>query len=98
MDMRSGLEGLQSLLGVHLAERVSTNRTGTASVSTSDTLSFDHATLSSAGTEVAHSVADDGVRSAKVLTVQSAIAAGTYRVPASAVAGKIIDSMLHGGK
>ena len=81
-----------------MPEALAPSRPGSASVSTSGMLPFDHATLSSAGTEVAQAAADDGIRSAKVLAVQSAIAAGTYRVPSSAVAGKIIDSMLQGGK
>jgi anti-sigma28 factor (negative regulator of flagellin synthesis) len=38
------------------------------------------------------------VRADKVASVQAAIAAGTYNVPASAVASKVIDSMLGGAE
>jgi anti-sigma28 factor (negative regulator of flagellin synthesis) len=37
---------------------------------------------------------EDGVRADKVSSVQAALAAGTYNVPASAVASKIVDAML----
>jgi anti-sigma28 factor (negative regulator of flagellin synthesis) len=36
------------------------------------------------------------VRTDKVAAVQAALAAGTYDVPASAVASKVVDSMLGG--
>jgi anti-sigma28 factor (negative regulator of flagellin synthesis) len=34
----------------------------------------------------------------KVAAVQAAIAAGNYSVPASAVAGKVVDAMLSSGQ
>jgi anti-sigma28 factor (negative regulator of flagellin synthesis) len=40
------------------------------------------------------SAGDDGVRMDKVSSIQSAIAAGTYNIPASAVATKMVDAML----
>jgi negative regulator of flagellin synthesis FlgM len=50
--------------------------------------------LSSAGSEVSLTAADSGVRTDKVAAVQSALAAGTYNVPSSAVASKMVDAML----
>ncbi len=41
-------------------------------------------------------VAGEGVRTEKVTAVQPALAAGTYNVPASAVASKVMDAMLSG--
>jgi anti-sigma28 factor (negative regulator of flagellin synthesis) len=41
---------------------------------------------------------EDGVRTDKVAGVQAAIAAGTYNVPTSAVASKMVDAMLGGGQ
>jgi len=88
MDIRSGLDGLKSLLGVTPAAQSGTQpvRTGAASA--------DRATLSSAGSEVAQSAADSGVRMDKVESIQAALAAGTYSVPASAVASRMVDAML----
>ena len=53
-------------------------------------------TLSSAGTEVAQTASESEVRMDKVASVHAALAAGTYNVPASAVAGKVVDAMLGG--
>lgn len=44
------------------------------------------------------STAEAGVRVEKVVAMQSAIAAKTYNVPASAVASKMVDAMLAGGE
>jgi negative regulator of flagellin synthesis FlgM len=59
-------------------------------------LTSDRATLSSAGSEVSQTAADPEVRMDKVAAVQAALAAGTYNVPASAVASKVVDAMLGG--
>ena len=53
--------------------------------------------LSQAGTEVLQSATDSSVRADKIMAIQQALAAGTYDVGASAVAGKVIDAMLGGG-
>jgi anti-sigma28 factor (negative regulator of flagellin synthesis) len=47
---------------------------------------------------VAQSASASGVRADKVSAIQGALAAGTYNVPASAVAGKVVDAMLAGGR
>jgi negative regulator of flagellin synthesis FlgM len=71
-------------------------KNGNGSANGAGALSADRATVSSAGTEVAQTASDPGVRLDKVARVQSAIAAGTYNVPASAVASKLVLSMLGG--
>jgi negative regulator of flagellin synthesis FlgM len=96
MDIRGSLDGLKSLLGVNPAAQPATGTKGTSSAGKS-AIGSDHATLSSAGSEVAQTASDDAVRTDKVASVQAAIAAGTYSVPASAVASKLVDAMLGAG-
>lgn len=99
MDIRSGLDGLKSLLGVSPATQQGAQpvrSSGTAKETAS--ASADRATLSSAGSEVAQAAADGGVRMDKVSSIQAALAAGTYSVPASAVASRMVDAMLVAGR
>ncbi|HWE87541.1 MAG TPA: flagellar biosynthesis anti-sigma factor FlgM [Terracidiphilus sp.] len=95
MDIRSGLDGLKSLLGVTPAAQTGAQpvRGGGASKETAAAAS-DRATLSSAGSEVAQSAADGGVRMDKVASIQAALASGTYNIPASAVASRMVDAMM----
>jgi negative regulator of flagellin synthesis FlgM len=96
MDIRSSMDGLRSLLGVNTTAPSPSQGKGNIA-STGSSFDSDRATFSSAASEVSQSASDDGVRSDKVAAVQAALAAGTYNVPASAVASKVIDSMLAGG-
>ncbi len=98
MDVRNSLDGLRSLLGVNQpAPSAPQGKSSTTAQSTS-ALDGDSATLSSAANEISQSASSEGVRTDKVAAVQAALAAGTYSVPASAVASKVIDSMLAGGE
>ena len=54
----------------------------------------DQTNLSSAGGLVVQALEGEDTRSAKVASLQQAIAAGTYSVPSSSVADKIIQSLL----
>lgn len=97
MDIRSSLDGLRSLLGVNPTTQSATQPASGAKSSAAtggSALSSDLATLSSAGSEVSLTAGEDGVRADKVASVQSALAAGTYNVPAAAVASKMVDAML----
>jgi flagellar biosynthesis anti-sigma factor FlgM len=91
--IQSGLEGLKSLLGVNApsnsAAQNKPNNSPTPSALTSDS-----ATLSSAGSQVASSASDSDVRLDKVAGIQAALASGKYSVPPSAVASKMVSSML----
>jgi negative regulator of flagellin synthesis FlgM len=94
MDMSSSLEGLRSLLGVNsTAPAAIPARANTPAPETGSPFN-DLATLSSAGSQVSATASGDGVRMDKVAAIQSALASGTYNVPASAVASKVMDSML----
>ena len=93
MDIRNSLEGLKSILGV--AQPATAATPAKSSISTGGSgLGSDQATFSSAGSAVSQSSSDSGVRMDKVASIQAALAAGTYSVSPSAVASKMIDSML----
>ena len=93
----TALEGLKSLLGLNPAASAPTQSKGGAATVQGD-IDGDRATLSSAASEVSQSASAKSVRMDKVLAVQAALAAGTYNVPASAVASKMVDSMLSGNR
>jgi flagellar biosynthesis anti-sigma factor FlgM len=94
MDIRSSLDGLKSLLGTTAASPAAPQTQGTTATSES-ALDADSATLSSAGSEVSQTATDSGVRTDKVANIQAEMATGSYGVPASAVATKVVDSMLN---
>jgi negative regulator of flagellin synthesis FlgM len=97
MDIRSGLDGLKSLLGATpTAPAAPQPKSGAAG--SGSALGSDLATLSNAGSEVSLTAAESGVRTDKVAAVQAALAVGTYEVPASAVASKMVDAMLSRGQ
>jgi negative regulator of flagellin synthesis FlgM len=93
MDIRSSLEGLKSLLGTQAATTVAAQQTRSSAAAT-NALGSDQATVSSAGSEVAQTMGDSDVRMDKVAIIQAALAAGSYDVSSSAVASKVVDSML----
>lgn len=94
MNIRSSVDGLKSLLGVPPEASVDTQAKSSTTAGGASGLGTDSATLSSAGSEVSLTAADDGVRTDKVVTIQAALASGTYDVPATEVASKVVDSML----
>jgi negative regulator of flagellin synthesis FlgM len=94
MDIRTGFDGLRSLLGVSQPSTSATQPAKSGAAHENSSVSSDIATLSSAGSEVAQGAADGGVRMDKVSAVQAALAAGTYNIPASAVASRVVDAML----
>lgn len=97
MEIRNNVEALKAFLGVSsLASTQASQIRGNENTAAQTAFAGDEATLSHAGTEVSQSAAEAGVRSDKVAAIQQALAAGTYNVPASAVAGKVIDAMLAG--
>jgi negative regulator of flagellin synthesis FlgM len=76
------------------AQSAATNGTGPAVSSSAASLGTDQASVSSTGGLVAQALSTPDVRTDKVAELQSAIASGSYQVPASEVAGKIVDSLL----
>jgi negative regulator of flagellin synthesis FlgM len=94
MDIRNSLEGLKSLLGATPTAPAGTQQARSGAAPAGGPLGADSATLSSAGSEVAQAAAESGVRMDKVTSIQALLAAGTYNVSASAVASRVVDSML----
>ena len=95
MDIRNSLDGLKSLLGVNPPAPAATQSRNTTAAGGS-ALASDRATLSSAGSEVSQIASESDIRTEKVASVQAALAAGTYNVPDSAVASRVVDAMLGG--
>ena len=90
MNVHNNLQGLQQLLSSQEVSRTSSGKTaGQASGS-----STDEATLSTAASAAAQAAPDSDVRMEKVAQVQKALAEGTYNVPSSDVANRMIDTML----
>ena len=106
MNGTDGISSLQKMLGslnVNSAKTAGPGKTGAASsAGSTEALAtsklhgkLDAATLSAAGGLAAQAARSD-VRLAKVAQLQQAIASGTYNVPASAVADKMVEGMLNG--
>jgi flagellar biosynthesis anti-sigma factor FlgM len=94
MDIRSSLDGLRSLLGVSPSETPAAQPSNNSVRAEPSVLSRDSATVSSAGSGISLGATDSGVRMDKVASIRAALQAGTYNVPPSAVASKMVDSML----
>ncbi len=97
MEIRNNAEDLRTLLGVPSTSSPQPQQVRSGNAVGQSAFAGDRATLSDAGTEASQSAADAGVRAEKVVEVQAALAAGTYSVPMSAVAGKLVDAMLGNG-
>jgi negative regulator of flagellin synthesis FlgM len=98
MDIRSSLDGLKSLLVAAPADPATPKADKAGVAPGGSALGSDLATFSSAASEVSLTATDTGVRADKVAGVQAALAAGSYNVPASAVASKLVDVMLGAGQ
>ena len=97
MDTRNNLDAVRSLLGVNAA--TPKGQTGKSGAATAASVEFgaDKATLSDAGSGAALLSSDADVRAEKVAAIKSAIDSGSYQTLASAVAAKVVDSMLGKG-
>jgi negative regulator of flagellin synthesis FlgM len=90
------LEGLKPLLGLPPTAPAATQQPKSGAATSADAVGSAHtaATLSGAKGEVSPMDAEAGARMDKVASVQAALAAGTYHVPASVVAFRVVDAML----
>ncbi len=94
MEMRNGLDGLKSLLGVSATDTLQSRQMQRNASPEAGSLDSDQATVSNAASEALRTASDEGVRMERVTAVQAALAAGTYNVPANDVAEKVINSMI----
>ena len=97
MDIRNNVDGLKTLLGVQTLATDKAKPARNDSTASATELTGDRATLSAGAAVASQAVSASDVRMDKVTAVQSAIAAGAYSVPASAVAGKVMEAMLGNG-
>jgi negative regulator of flagellin synthesis FlgM len=98
MDIRNSLEGLRTLLGVNPAVPAAPQAKETTTPAAPGAWGSDSANVSSAASEMSNAASEEGVHMDKVAAVQQAVAAGTYNVPASDVASKLVDAMLTAGR
>ena len=97
MEIRNSLDGLKSLLGIDSVDSAAT-RSSRAAAKAGDSFDADRVTMSAAANEVSQVLTGEGVRTEKVAAVRSALEAGTYSVPASALAAKLVETMLASGQ
>ncbi len=93
MNVKNDLQGLQQIMAGQEVSRPESSARMESTAAGAAT-GADEATLSPAASLAAQTAADSDVRMDRVAGVRQALAAGTYNVPSSAVAGKIIESML----
>jgi len=89
MNVRNDIENLSQILASQPAQPAAARSTQPAVQEDADT-----AQVSSVAAQVVQSAGDSDVRLDKVASIQAALQAGTYQVPASAVAQKVIESLL----
>jgi negative regulator of flagellin synthesis FlgM len=92
MNVQNNLQGMQQLFSSQEVAQAAGK--GGASQATEVKAGSDQATLSSAASAASAVAPDSDVRMEKVASIQKAMLDGTYNVPASEVAGKMIDHML----
>ncbi len=94
MNVNNSLQGMQQLFSSQEVDRPAGQTKTSGSGATQQQDGADRATLSTAAGIAAAAAPDSDVRMDKVSAIQQALASGTYNVPASEVAGKMIDQML----
>jgi negative regulator of flagellin synthesis FlgM len=95
MNVNNSLQGMQQLFSSQeVARPAGKAEASDARGAQGSQEGTDQATLSSAASLAAAAAPDSDVRMEKVTAIQQALASGTYNVPASEVAGKMIDQML----
>ncbi len=94
MEIRNSLSGLNAISNPAPVSNQSETVPQSTDKNDQSMQNTDRATVSAAGAGISQSAPDGDVRWEKVAAVQQAVADGTYNVPTSAVASKMVDSML----
>ena len=97
MEIRNNAEALKAFLGVSTLSGNGQTMRRPEMERAQAAFAGDEATLSKVGTEASDAAGQEGVRMERVTAVRQALAAGSYSVPASKVADKMIDAMLTTG-
>ena len=92
MNVRNDIENLSQILSAQSAPAAPTGKGGSSAAP--ESIRPDTAQVSTAATQAAQSAGASDVRLDKVANIQAALQAGTYQVPASAVAQKVIGALL----
>jgi negative regulator of flagellin synthesis FlgM len=98
MNVNNNIDNLPRTQSAVEVSAVKTSGDTTRLQANTATATTDTAQLSAAASLAAQSAPDSDVRLDKVASIQSALQAGTYSVPASAVAQKVIGALLEGDK
>lgn len=94
MNIGNNIENLTQIFDPQTVTDASPAKTAAQNLTQHEVQKTDQAQLSTTASQVAQSAASSDVRLDKVASIQSALQAGTYSVPTSAVAQKVIDSLL----
>ena len=92
MNVRNGIENLSQVLSPQSAPSKANAQGGSIPAPAGGRA--DTAQVSSVATQVAQSASVSDVRTDKVAGIQAALQAGTYQIPASAVAQSVIGALL----
>jgi negative regulator of flagellin synthesis FlgM len=93
IDMRGRVKDLKSFLETPVLSPATTPLPKSGVMMGGSSLGSDPAAFTNAGSELSQTADATGVRMDKVASVQAALAAGTYKVPAVAVASRVVDTM-----
>jgi negative regulator of flagellin synthesis FlgM len=95
MSFASGIDGLQQIMSSSTPRVAQADKAGSAAIANEvSTANVDQANVSPAGNFIAQALEGSDTRSAKVASLQQAIAAGNYNVSSADVANKIIEGLL----
>jgi negative regulator of flagellin synthesis FlgM len=98
MSFASGIDGLQQIVSSSTPRAEQADKPGSAAIANevpiANVHNVDQANVSPAGNFIAQALEGSDTRSAKVASLQQAIAAGSYNVSSADVANKIIEGLL----